>query len=653
MNSRFVLLCRALLLGCLIVTPAVAEEKSAATGQSIKINIQNGDIRDLIKWIAKSTGKNIIIDPRVKGKVTILSNDGVAPDEAYKVMLSALQVHGFSAVESEGVIKVIPDTIARHSALPVVDADGNIPDDLAISILKPRHIGVTQLMTILRPLVPQTGHLAAYPASNALIVADRQANIEKLRRIISRIDNASEQKVEVVELKFASADEVVQIIKAMMPAVSGKQDSVNSYQIAVDDRTNSILLSGEVTTRKKLRKIIDALDTPEQTEGNTRVVYLHYLKAQEVSSILKGMVDNLKKDSADSKVSKAQVSIQPSETTNALVITAPSKLMEPMLAVIKKLDIRRAQVLVEAIIVEVKDDLASELGVQWSSRDSADTSSGLSAGVRNSLGGGSSFSDFQNGTVGPGLSLGFFQNGSLKALINAMSSSDAFNLLSTPNLVTLDNEEAKIIVGQNVPFVTGRSTSSSSSTDNPFQTIERQDVGTKLTITPQINGGDSITLKVDQEISSINNKTEASDVVTDTRSITTKVLVQDGSILVLGGLITDQVTSNESKVPLLGDLPLLGRLFRSDRIETTKRNLMLFIKPTIIKDARFASQVSHGRYRFVQDAQRQFGEKLKKETRWNDALPIIPDIDNLSAETPITFSYKQPAEEPEKDQASN
>ena len=637
---RVVLLSRILLLGCLISTAVLANEVVDEGTHSIQINIQDGDIRDLIKWIAKSTGKNIIIDPRVKGKVTILSSEGVAPDEAYKVLLSALQVHGFSAVEQGDVIKVIPDTIARHSALPVVDDNGQVPDDLAISILKPRHIGVTQLMTILRPLVPQTGHLAAYPESNALIVADRKANIKKLREIIGRIDNASEQKVEVVELKFASAGEVVQIVKAMMPATSGQQGSVSSYQIAVDDRTNSILIAGEITVRKKLRQIINSLDSPEHTEGNTRVVYLYYLKAQEVSGILKGMVENLKKDSTDSKVSKAQVSIQPSETTNALVITAPAQLMEPMLSVIKKLDIRRAQVLVEAIIVEVKDDLSSEVGVQWTTEGPTSLKSGVSAGLRNSLGGGgSSFADYEKGALGPGLSLGFFGGGSLKALITAMSSSDAFNILSTPTLVTLDNEEAKIIVGQNVPFVTGRSTSSSSSTNNPFQTIERKDVGTKLTITPQINGGDSITLKVDQEISSINNKTEASDVVTDTRSIATKVLVQDGAILVLGGLITDQVVSNESKVPLLGDIPLLGRLFSSDRFDTSKRNLMLFIKPTIIKDARFAAQVSRGRYRFVQDVQRLFGDKLLKETRWDGRLPVIPDIENLSAEKPITFSF--------------
>lgn len=637
-----------LMVSWLIILSGIVMADGANTGhtqQSIRINIQDGDVRDLIKWVAKSTGRNIIIDPRVKGKVTVLSNEAVPPEEAYQILLSVLQVHSFAAVESNGVTKIIPDTLARHSSLPVVDSEGLLTDDLAITILKPKHIGVTQLVTILRPLVPQTGHLAAYPESNALLVADRMANINKLEAIIERIDNASEQKVELIELRFADAEDVVKIVKAMFPVKGPKESPTSSYQIATDKRTNSILLSGEVTSRQKLKQIIDALDQPEENAGSTRVVYLHYLKAGEVSSIIKGMVDNLKKESNDSSISKANVSIQPSETTNALVISAPPRIMSTILDVIKQLDIRRAQVLVEAIIVEVKDDLVSELGIQWGSSD-ASGGTGFQGGTRYSFNNSNAFADFGEGNLGAGLSLGYFRNGSLRALVKAMASSDGFNILSTPTLMTLDNEEAKIIVGQNVPFVTGRSTSSSSSTDNPFQTIERQDVGTKLTITPQINGGDSITLKVDQEISSLNTTAEAADVVTDTRSIVTRVLVQDSEVLVMGGLITNEVTRNESKVPLLGDIPVLGNLFKAERFESSKRNLMLFIKPTIVKTSELASTVSRGRYRFAQEEQKQFGIQMKKENLWGEDLPVMPDLDQLSPEQPVTFQLNAPEPEP-------
>ncbi|MGI9275640.1 MAG: type II secretion system secretin GspD [Endozoicomonas sp.] len=612
---------------------SLAEDTDAPSEtDEIHINVTDGDIRDLIKWVAQTTGRNFIIDPRVKARVTVVSHDGLSPDEVYQVFISVLQVHGFTAVEGDNnVTKILPDSIARQSPVPIMNQDHPATDDLVIRILKPRHIAVNKLLSLLRPMVPQSGHLIAYQDSNALIIADRAANIHKLTDIISRIDQAGEQDIEVIELKFASAGDVVKILKALLPRQSGK-NKVVSYDVAIDERTNSILLTGQAGHRQKARKIIDTLDRPEENSGNTQVIYLHYMKSREVSGILKSMVAKIKKSATDATVSNAEISIESSESTNALVLTAPPSVMQVMISVIRKLDIRRAQVLVEAIIVEVKDGRSTELGVQWDTNQSARDGNGVSLATRK---GDNSFS--LEGDL-PGLRLGFFQNGSLTALVKAMSSSDDFNILSTPNLVTLDNEEARIVVGQNVPFVTGKSTGSASSTENPFQTIERRDVGTKLSITPRINGGDAITLKVQQEISSVTEDTAAADLITDTRSIDTSVLIRDGDILVLGGLIKTEVNNNISKVPLLGDIPLLGQLFTSDSKKLTKRNLMLFIKPTIIKSYDLASQISQGRYRFIQQQQERFGEKLEENLRWRHKLPQLPDLEQLNPEVPITFT---------------
>ena len=604
----------------------------AINNDEVHINVTEGDIRDFIKWVAKTTDRNFIIDPRVKARVTVISHDGLDSDEVYQVFLSVLQVHGFTAVESDNnIIKILPDSIARQSPVPIMDEDHPATDALVVRILKPRHIAARNLIGLLRPMVPQNSHLIAYHESNTLIVADRAANIHKLIDIIESLDKAGEQDVDIIELKFASAGDVVNVLKTMLPSRPG-EGQVTGYAVAVDERTNSILLTGQVGQRQKARKIIEILDQPEQSNGNTQVIYLHYMKSKEVAGILKNMVEKLKKAATDASVSNSQVSIESSETTNALVLTAPPSIMQAMISVIRKLDIRRAQVLVEAIIVEVKDGSSSELGIQWNTNESARDGNGISLSNRNSS------DPFTLAGDIPGLRVGFFQDGSLTALVKAMSASDDFNILSTPNLVTLDNEEAKIVVGQNVPFVTGKSTSSASSTENPFQTIERRDVGTKLTITPRINGGDAITLKVQQEISSVTKDTAAADLVTDTRTIDTNVLIRDGDVLILGGLIRTEVTNNINKVPLLGDIPLLGQLFTSDSKELTKRNLLLFIKPTIIKSYALASQISQGRYRFIQQQQTRFGEKLKANSRWHHGIPTLPDFKQLESTEPVHFS---------------
>lgn len=582
--------------------------------------MQDTNIRSFIEWIAKETGKNFIIDPRVTGKVTVISNETMSPEEAYRVFLSVLQVHGFSAIESESAVKVIPDANAKQSGVPLVDDNQLNGDQQVVRVIRSQHVPATQLVNILRPMVPQVGHLVAYPDSNALIISDRASNINQLLKLILEIDRAGQFEIDVIPLKFANAKELSSILGSLVPQPGG-QEGASKMSVAVDERTNSILISGDPSKRQQLRDVLVNLDRPGNLIRDTRVTYLHYLKASEVAQILQNVASSIQKQDKDIGVSGAEISIQASDTTNALVISAPPGIMNTIDSVIKRLDIRRAQVLVEAVIVEVSSNKFNELGVQWKTSGSALEGDGVFGVIKSSLKG-NAIDSFPGDPLklDAGISLGFYSGGSLRTLVRALSTDDSMNILSTPNLVTLDNEEGKIVVGQNVPFVTGSSTSASNPSTNPFQTIERQDVGITLKIKPQINEGDSVTLNVYQEISSVTNDTSAADIVTNKRSIETRVLIKDNMTLVLGGLISDETRDSADKVPFLGKIPVIGRLFRSDRKERAKKNLMVFIKPTIINDFEHADQLTEGKYNFIRDRQIHYenqGDKL-------NSIPILP-----------------------------
>ncbi len=582
--------------------------------------MQDTNIRSFIEWIAKETGKNFIIDPRVTGKVTVISNETMTPEEAYRVFLSVLQVHGFSAIESESAVKVIPDANAKQSGVPLVDDDQLNGDQQVVRVIRTEHVPATQLVNILRPMVPQVGHLVAYPDSNALIISDRASNINQLLKLVIEIDRAGQFEIDVIPLKFSNAKEISSILTSLATQV-GSQEGASKINIAVDERTNSVLISGDPSKRQQLRDVLTNLDRPGNLIRDTQVTYLHYLKASEVAPILQNIASSIQKQDKDVGISGADISIQASDTTNALVISAPPTIMATIDSVIKRLDIRRAQVLVEAVIVEVSNNKFNELGIQWKTSESAIGGNGVFGGITSSI----KTNNIDNFPGSPvkldaGLSLGFYNNGSLRSLVRALATDDSMNILSTPNLVTLDNEEGKIVVGQNVPFVTGSSTSASNPSTNPFQTIERQDVGITLKIKPQINEGDSITLNVYQEISSVSNDTSAADIVTNKRSIETKVLIKDNMTLVLGGLISDEMRDSGDKVPFLGKVPIIGRLFRSDRKEVIKKNLMIFIKPTIINDFEHADQLTEGKYNFIRDKQLQYsGQELIQSNP-----PILP-----------------------------
>ena len=609
-----------------------AEEAEPQADNEVRINMQDTNIRSFIEWIAKATGKNFIIDPRVTGKVTVISNESMAPEEAYRVFLSVLQVHGFSAIESADAVKVIPDANAKQTGVPLVgDSDLN-DDQLVVRVIRTEHVPATQLVNILRPMVPQVGHLAAYPDSNALIISDRASNINQLLKLVAEIDRAGQFEIDVSQLKFANAKELSAMLGTLVPQTAG-QDGASKMTVSVDERTNSILISGDPSKRQQLRDVLASLDRPGNVIRDTQVIYLHYLKASELAQILQNIATSLQKQDKDVGISTADISIQANDTTNALIISSPPAIMKTIEGVVKRLDIRRAQVLVEAVIVEVSNNKVNELGVQWKTSEAAIDGDGLFGGFKSSLKG-NSIDSFPTKPLklDAGLSLGFYSNGSLQALVRALSTDDSMNILSTPNLVTLDNEEGKIVVGQNVPFVTGSSTSASNPSTNPFQTIERQDVGITLKIKPQINEGDSVTLNVYQEISSVSNDTSAADIVTNKRSIETRVLIKDNMTLVLGGLISDEVRDSGDSVPFLSKIPIIGSLFRSDHKEVAKKNLMVFIKPTIIKDFDHANELTEGKYNFIRDRQLRYSDQDIPK-----GVPTLPErVNSIEKELKVT-----------------
>jgi len=618
-------------------SPATSNPATQAE-QTVTLALENADIRDLINWAQSITHKNIIIHPNVKGKITVLAGQSLNREEAYQVFLSALQVHGFAAIESEHTVKIVPDSQAKHSAIPVLSEDSNKDnntegaqvkaEEVVVYIVKVNNIAASQLISLLRPLIPQGAHLAAYPATNTLIVADRANNIDKILRIIERLDRVGVVDIELLALQFSNAKEVVDVINRLIPKPKGKAGEGQQLQLAVDERSNSVLVTGEPASRQQIRQLIKRLDQPLAGEGNTQVFYLNYANAIELVPILESISGTVQQNRKDQGKAGSQVSIQANESLNALVITAPPSVLSTIKAVIAKLDKRRAQVLVEAIIVEVNEDLGNNFGVEWrtnngdggfagfrSFQDLAPLSAGSDGGI----------------SLGSGLSLGYFKAGKLRALINALATQANANVLSTPTIMALDNEEASILVGENVPFITG---SEARDNDDPFQTIERKDVGISLKIKPRVNNDNSVTLDIEQSVESISKSDAvASDIITNKREIKTRVLIENGEILVLGGLIRDELQETENKVPLLGDLPGIGRLFKSTSTTTVKRNLMVFIRPTILRDSKSGSAASRDRYNNIQGMQDAFSENVEHYFAPR-AMPRLPELATNQGVTP-------------------
>jgi general secretion pathway protein D len=574
---------------------AAVTVQAQAPAQQIQPNYRDADIRQIIEAVGEVTGRNFLVDPRVRAQVTLLSFSPMTPDAFYEAFLAALQVHGFVAMEAGDVVKIVPDANARQMPGPDLNGSG---DQIVTQTIELNNIGAAQLVPILRPLIPQYGHLAAHPTSNILIISDRAANVQRMVSIIRRMDQAGSEDVDVIRLENASASEVVRMLGALIQTAQAA-GGAPGVQLAADERTNSVLLSGTEAGRLRYRALVAHLDTPSSQGGDTHVRYLNYAEAEDLATRLQAQFSGTTGAPAvEGAVDATPISIWADPGTNALVIRAPAVTLQDMLSVVDRIDIRRAQVKVDAIIVEVSDNQAAQLGVTWA-LDGSDSNDGVGLTNFPSTIGGilqlatpNPSGTPSTGAIPEGVVLGIGRvrdaGTSWAAIVNALRGDANTNVISTPTILTMDNEEAEIRVGQEVPFLTGSFTNTGAAQGavNPFQTIQRQEVGTRLKITPQINEGTGVKLLIEQETSSISaGASGAVDLITNTRTITTAVFVEDQEILVLGGLIDDQLTENEQRVPVLGRVPGLGWLFRARRTERVKTNLMVFIRPTILRDS--------------------------------------------------------------------
>jgi general secretion pathway protein D len=585
-----------------------------ASQATITPNYKDADIRQVIEAVSEISGQNFVLDPRVKAQVTMLSAVPMTAEAFYEAFLSILSVYGFVAVPSGNVVKILPDANARQVPGSEMTNLAARPDDLVTQVIQVQNVAASQLVPILRPLIPQYGHLAAYPTSNMLIISDRASNVDRMIRIIRRIDQDADDEVEVIRLEFASATQVVTLITTLMQGARAEgAGPAKMTTVVADDRTNSVLISGAKAERLRLRALIAHLDTPLESGGDTQVRYLRYAESTDLAEKLQTQYQKLS-EAEPAGPESIDISVWSDESTNSLIITAPPKIMRAMMSVIDKLDIRRLQVMLETIIVEVMAEHAADLGVTWAIADSdLDTIAGVTdfsdvtgvAGLAGLIG------DSETnpaGLIPQGITLGLGRISdsglSFVALIEALEADADTNIMGTPVLVTLDNEEAEIQVGQEVPFVTGSFTDAGGvGSVNPFQTIEREDVGLTLKITPQINEGNAVRLKIEQEISTLLPSTAAVDLITSNRRVNTAVIVEDAAILVLGGLIQEEMREREERVPLLGSIPLVGALFRSTSTGKVKTNLMFFIRPTILRDDVQAAFQTNAKYNFIRKLQ--------------------------------------------------
>lgn len=639
---------RALFCGALFFSPV----GMGAQDEKVSLNFVNADIAEVVKAVSHITGRNFLIDPRVKGTINIVSSTPVPASLAYDILLSALRLQGFASVESGGVTKVMPEADAKLYIGAAGDTR-SVGDTLVTRVYVLKYESAVQLVPILRPLIAPNNIVTAYPNNNTLVVTDYASNLKRIGQIVEAIDQPSAEAPIVIPVKQASAMDVAQTINRLMQdgaAVPAGVDASLRFVLVADARTNSLLLRTDNPARlARVRELAEKLDVETGTPGNMHVVYLKNAEAMKVAQTLRSVV------SGDTSVSGAPAvpgaapaaaptgggMIQADVASNALIITAPSAIYNNLRAVVEMLDVRRAQVFVEALIVEVTADKAAEFGIQWQGLN------GVNGPGAQVIGGTNFGTTGQNiigattniGTVGQGLNIGIVRGQmtvpglgtviNLGMLARALETDANANILSTPNLLTLDNEEAKIIIGQNVPFITGSyAQTGNAATATPFQTIERKDVGLTLRIKPQVSEGGTVKLQIYQEVSSVQNQTinNAAGVITNKRSLESTVLADEGQIVVLGGLIQDSVNDGDNKVPVLGDIPLLGNLFRYETRRRTKTNLMVFIRPYVLRTAQASQGLTQDRYEYLRGEQ-QLGQMPPRAILPDMPAPQIPPLD--------------------------
>ena len=615
--------------------------------QKITPNFKDADITQIAEAVSAATNKNFIIEPRVRAQVTMLSSTPMTPDAFYEAFLSILQVHGFVAMPAGDVIKIVPDANARTMPgddLP--DRVSSTSDEIVTQVIQVKSVSAAQLVPILRSLMPQNGHLAAYQPSNILIISDRAANVNRLTRIIRRIDQAGDADVEIVPLQNASASEIVRVITTLYQQQQAAEGGANPMKLVADERSNSVLVSGDQSQRLRIKTLIAHLDTPLQSGGDTQVRYLRYADAEKIAPKLKEQITGTAQAATGGAAAGTSPAAQADKAamiwadaeTNALIMTAQPKMMRSLMSIIDKLDIRRMQVLVEAIIVEVTEDKSAALGVNWAAfsqeNDTRFPVGGFIQPVQ-----GTSLVDLANlvndpkgalaggASVPTGTTLGIGRIAAsgvnFAAMIRAIRNDANTNIVATPSAVTMDNQEAELKVAQEVPFITGQFTNTGSGTSgavNPFQTIQRQEVGTILKVTPQLNGSDTVIMKLEIESSSLASSSQgAADLITNKRTISTSVMIEDGGIVVLGGLIQDSALKGEQRVPFLGRIPIIGLAFKTRNTQATKNNLMIFIRPKILRDGVEASFETDAKYNYMRDQQAKFNKR--------ELLPLMPGVE--------------------------
>jgi general secretion pathway protein D len=650
-------------LAAAVVAALLVTQPLRAADDAVTLNFVNADIEAVIRAVGEMTGRNFVLDPRVKGVVNIVSATPVPRALIYPTLLSALRLQGLAAVETAGVTKILPEADAKQQGMPVVTGPVGVGGDRVVTaVYMLKYESATQLVNVLRPLITPNNAIAAVPTANALVITDYAENLKRIDRIIASLDVAPAGEPIVVPLHNASALDIVPMLSRLLadnaPGAGAAVDAQQRLTLVADARSNSVLIRGENAARlARVRTLIGELDTPGRAGGNISIIYLKNADAVRVARTLRALFSG-GGDTGDlapatslapnvsglgtsgpataSPVAGAAstaaiatspggngagfaasgVTIQADAANNALLVMAPEPLYNNIRAIVEKLDVRRAQIYVEALVVEVSADKAAEFGIQWNLLDANKLNNGSTQ-----VGGGTNFGTRGTGTniidaqanlgsLGQGLNLGIIRGTinipglgiitNLALLARALGSDANTNILSTPNLLTLDNEQASIIVAENVPFITGQyAQTGTTATVTPFQTIERKDVGLILKVKPQITEGGSVKLTIYEEVSRIEDTTNAAGIITNKRSLESTVMVDDGQIIVLGGLIQDAFTDGTNKVPVVGDVPVLGQLFRYDNRRRIKTNLMVFLKPTVVRTSSAGGALTGDRYDFL------------------------------------------------------
>ena len=667
------------LLAALALAAAVVVLPARAADEAVTLNFVNADIEAVVKAVAEMTGRNFVLDPKVKGTINIVSARPVPVSLVYPTLLSALRLQGFTAVETDGLTKIVPEADAKQHASPVsVGAVAAGGDRLVTEVYVLKSESAVQLVNVLRPLITPNNSIAAVPSGNALVITDYADNLKRIDRIIASLDVPPAGEPIIVPLRYASAIDLVQILSRLLAdsgaAPGAAPDPQQRVALAADPRSNSILVRADNPTRlARVRALIEQLDTPGRAGGNIFIIYLKNADAIRVAQTLRGLLTGSGGETTPATTTPASLSaslsaiggqsspmattattpapsgvtgafsaggvtIQADAANNALIVMAPEPLYNNIRAIVEKLDTRRAQVFVEALIVEISADRASEFGIQWQylqpNSQGTYVGGGTNFGTRQPSNSTNIIDISGNyGAAAQGLNLGLIRGSitipglgvitNLAMLVRALQGDNTANILSTPNLLMLDNEESKIVVGQNVPFITGQyAQTGSASSVTPFQTIERKDVGLTLRVRPQINEGGTVRMSVYEEVSRVSDTTNPAGIITDKRSLESTVLVDDGQIIVLGGLIQDSQSDSTQKLPFLGDIPIAGALFRYDNRTRSKTNLMVFLRPTIVRSGAVGATLTTDRYDYL------LGEQKAIRTDPNTIPPILPNMDD-------------------------